>query len=110
LGIGIDVRHCVRCRADLSDESTLENHAAFSEIHGGFTCAQCPPAPDSMHTAIETVGVLRWLDTHAVGLSSTLSISGRAAREAMQLLQRHLTGHVPEMRKVKSLSMLDLFS
>ncbi|MFA6233198.1 MAG: DNA repair protein RecO [Bacteroidota bacterium] len=110
LGIGLDAQHCTRCRADLGDESTLQNHAAFSEIHGGFTCSQCPPAPNSMQTGIETVGVLRWLDTHAVGLSSKLSISDRAAKEGMQLLQRHLASHVPEMRKVKSLSMLDLFS
>ncbi len=110
LGLGIDVRHCVRCRADFSEESTLQRHAAFSETHGGFTCAQCPPAPDSLRTSVETVGILRWLDTHAVDQSSRLAVSERAAKEGLQLLQRHLSSHVPEMRKVKSASMLDLFS
>ncbi len=110
LGLGLDVQHCIRCRADFGEISTLHNHAAFSDSHGGFTCAECPPGPDSMRTAIETVGVLRWLDTHPVDHSTKLSISDRAAREGMQLLQRHLASHVPEMRKVKSLSMLDLFS
>lgn len=110
LGLGIDVRHCVRCRADLGSETAFARHAAFSETQGGFTCVQCPPALASLNTGIETVGVLRWLDSHAVEQASTLAISERAAKEGMHLLQRHLSAHLPEMRKVKSLPMLDLFS
>jgi DNA repair protein RecO (recombination protein O) len=110
LGLGIDVRHCARCRADLGEESAFGRYAAFSETQGGFTCAQCPPAPGSLHTSVETVGVLRWLDSHAVEQASTLAVSGWAVKESMHLLQRHLAAHIPEMRKVKSLPMLDLFS
>ncbi len=110
LGLGIDVRHCVRCRVDLGEENAFGRYAAFSETHGGFTCAQCPPAPGSVHTSVESVGVLRWLDTHTVGETSALVVSDRAGKECMHLLQRHLSAHIPEMRKVKSLPMLDLFS
>jgi DNA repair protein RecO (recombination protein O) len=110
LGIAIDVRHCARCRADLGEEHTLRGHAAFSELQGGFTCAECIPAPDSLRTGVETVGVLRWLDAHPVDHCARLAVSDRAAKEALQLLQRHLSSHLPEMRQVKSLAMLDLFS
>lgn len=110
LGLAIDVQHCVRCRADFGAEQTLQRFAAFSEMQGGFTCAECPPAPDSLRTTVETVGVLRWLDRHTVRQTSTLAISDRAGKEALQLLQRHLASHMPEMRQVKSLAMLDLFS
>jgi DNA repair protein RecO (recombination protein O) len=110
LGLAIDVAHCSRCRADFADEQTLTGHAAFSVRQGGFTCASCPPAPDSQRCSIETVGVLRWLETHTAEHCATLAISPRAAREALQLLQGHLHEHMPEMRQVKSLSMLDLFS
>lgn len=110
LGLAIDVRHCVRCRADFSDERTLRVHAAFSELQGGFTCAVCSPAPDSLRVHVETAAALRWLDQHPIGQASTLALSDRAAKEGLALLQRHLRGHLPEMRQVKSLAMLDLFS
>lgn len=109
-GLAIDVRHCVRCRADFDDERTLRVHAAFSEPQGGFTCAECPPAPDSLRVHVETAAALRWLDRHPVDQASTLALSDRAAKEGLQLLQRHLHAHLPEMRQVKSLAMLDLFS
>lgn len=110
LGLAIDARHCTRCRADLSLEQALRLHASFSERQGGFTCADCLPAADGKRVSIETVGALRWLDAHAVAQSATLALSPRAASEALQLLQQHLREHLPEMRQVKSLSMLDLFS
>lgn len=109
LGIGIDTQHCARCRTAFEEESALQGSASFSLTGGGFTCAGCPPAPDSMETAIETVRALAWLDGHAAGDVHTLALSPRAAGESLQVLERHLKSHIPDMRAVKSVPMLDIF-
>ncbi len=110
LGFGLDAHHCSSCRASFADEQTLRHGAAFSLTNGGFTCSGCPPAPDSMHTAVETVRALAWIDQHSADHVHTLSMSPRAAQEALNLLHRHIASHIPEMRQVKSLPMLDIFS
>lgn len=109
LGIGIDAHHCARCRISFEEERALRGSAAFSLTGGGFTCADCPPAPDSMETAVETVRALSWLDRRPAAEVHTLALTPRSAGEALQVLQRHLKSHVPDMRMVKSVPMLDIF-
>jgi DNA repair protein RecO (recombination protein O) len=109
LGFGLDTQHCTRCRLSFAEEGALQGAAAFSLTNGGFTCAGCPPAPDSLETAVETVRALAWIDRHDVSRAHTLSMSTRAAHEGLNLLHRHIASHIPEMRQVKSLPMLDIF-
>ncbi|MDT8322909.1 MAG: DNA repair protein RecO [Bacteroidota bacterium] len=109
MGFGLDTQHCSRCRTAFADENALHGKAAFSLTGGGFTCADCPPAPDSMESSVETVRALAWIETHAADRVHTLAMSPQAVREGLNLLQRHIASHIPEMRQVKSLSMLDIF-
>ncbi|MCB2204910.1 DNA repair protein RecO [bacterium] len=110
MGFGLDAHHCIRCRTSFSEETALHGKAAFSLTNGGFTCASCPPALDSMETGIETVRALAWIDQHDVSQVYRLNMSPHAAREGLNLLHRHIASHIPEMRQVKSLPMLDIFS
>ena len=110
LGVALDAQHCTRCRVSFSEETSLQGRAAFSLSNGGFTCAGCPPAPDSIDAAVETVRDLAWLQTHDVMHVHTLAMSDRAAKQALNLLHRHIAAHIPEMRQVKSLPMLDIIA
>ncbi|PLX25346.1 MAG: DNA repair protein RecO [Ignavibacteria bacterium] len=110
LGIGLDAGSCVRCGLALEEEDALRRTAHFSLSRGGFTCAHCPPPPDVMDCAVESVRDLQWIDRHEVGNIVTLAMSRRAAGESLNLLHRHLASHIPEMKAIKSLPMIDLFA
>jgi len=110
MGFGLDAEHCGRCRASFAEEQALQGKAAFSLSNGGFTCAGCPPAPDSVECAVETVRALAWIAAHTADRVHTLAMSPVAIREGLNLLHRHIASHIPEMRQVKSLPMLDIFS
>lgn len=109
LGLGLDVRHCVHCRADLS-EVTSRDQATFSDSQGGFFCGSCRPYTDGKRVRPETLEALRALDGHPLMHTTTLQLTTHAAKEGLQLLQGHCAFHMPEMRQVKSLHLLDLFS
>jgi DNA repair protein RecO (recombination protein O) len=109
LGIDLDAGNCVHCGIALDEEHALGERTSFSLSSGGFTCAGCPPAPDSLESSAETVRGLQWLARHEVGATHTLVLSRNAEHESLNLLHRHLASHIPEMRTIKSLPMLDMF-
>ncbi|MBN1448071.1 MAG: DNA repair protein RecO [Bacteroidetes bacterium] len=110
LGIGVDTQHCMRCRASFDHEDTLRGGTSFSLSDGGFPCTDCAPAADSLVCAVETLRALSWLDRHEAARVHTLALSSHASQEGLNLLHRHIVTHVPDMRAIRSLPMLDIFS
>lgn len=110
LGFGIDAGSCMRCGIALEEEEALQKRARFSLSSGGFTCAGCSPPSDAIECAVESVRDLQWIIRHEVRNLGTLAMSQRAATESLNLLHRHIASHIPEMRAIKSLPMIDLFA
>jgi DNA repair protein RecO (recombination protein O) len=106
LGISVDVRHCITCRASLEHANALPVHAMFSPAKGGCTCAICVPPLDGIALRREAVALLQNLQagrTHSTGQSTTLAL------EAVHVLNRYLASHIDGMRNVRSMRMLDAF-
>jgi DNA repair protein RecO (recombination protein O) len=109
LGFAIDFDHCAHCRADFNEEENAGRRVAFDPLNGGFFCAVCT---GDRRDAIsgETFRVLKWLGKCSPESMGSLSYSQAASDQALRTLSRHLAAHVPDMKPLRSLSMLGVYS
>ena len=109
-GVGLDLEHCLRCRSNFGDESVLSGRALFSAPDGGFYCSACAAGLRGMEVSGETLLDLRWLKMTRGNAADVLEVSRTSVSQGIHVMHTHLKAHIPDMRKIRSLDLIDLFS
>ena len=110
MGFAIDLDHCLRCRADLHEETSVQGRVMFSLPEGAFTCSNCADAWGGAGVSAPAFRGLQWLAASAGDGLALLSMPSPVAHESIRILHQYIASHIQGMRKIHSLSLLDQLS
>jgi DNA repair protein RecO (recombination protein O) len=103
-GFEIDVEFCTACRRTFSEDGPSGMYDAGT---GGFICTDCAGPRPTLPLSTEMLHVLQRLK---YGRPADVSIATGGFHAALDVLLHHIHHHIPEMRRLKSLSLLGEFS
>ena len=110
LGFALDFESCRNCRRSFVEAEITSGLMVFESESGAFYCRDCSSRLGGARIAGEVFAALKKLHDEAELAGSLWSGPETGFRSAVKALNRHLASHVADMRPVKSLSMMEIFS
>jgi DNA repair protein RecO (recombination protein O) len=107
LGFALDLRHCARCRGDLSGEIAVTGNVHLEIREGAFCCSECSEGASGIVLAADAFKGLQWAAACEPSRLPTLALRRSSELQALRALHLYIAAHVQGMRAVHTMEMMD---